>query len=578
LVAAKAGASRAPEVGGDRGRDRVSSAAASPSSGTAARGNDGEAWGVTGRSASAARSPLFPIPPSAIVVVVVGVCVAIVLAVGARALHDANERRLVRQRAREVGAVAAMSTTNIQTELATGAALADATTADRESFTRLMQPIVAAGRPFVSVSVWRAGDATPKPLFVVGGTPELTKLPAATVRTFLQNAARKPTMQLFNLLSEGERRLGYASVSPKGSYVVYGEGSFPQNSEARIASNSAFADLDYALFVGSSSNPDNLLASSVQNGRLHGHRASTSVAFGDSRLVVVISPRGELGGSVLAGLWWLLLVMTLVLTAAAAVLVSRVTARRLEAEDLAQENHRLYDAQRSVALTLQHSLLTEQFPELPGVEIRAQYVAGVDDIDIGGDWYDVIALGGRRMMIAVGDVSGRGLGAATTMASLRFAMRAYAAQGDDPTAVLSKLSGLLEVGRDGHFATALCAVVDVDSRAITLANAGHPQPLLCTPDGNSYLSAPVGPPIGVARDATYNVSTSSLPPRGTLLFYTDGLVERRGEQLDAGLERLARAVSDGDRSLETTLSGILDEVIPEGSADDTALLGVRWTS
>ena len=103
---------------------------------------------------------------------------------------------------------------------------------------------------------------------------------------------------------------------------------------------------------------------------------------------------------------------------------------------------------------------------------------GVDGVDIGGDWYDVIDVGGGQVILVVGDVSGRGLRAATEMASLRYAIRAYAAQGDPPEVILSKLSRLINLVRDGHFATVLCGLVNVAERRVTFANAGHPSPLL----------------------------------------------------------------------------------------------------
>src|SRR5262249_37053010 len=159
-----------------------------------------------------------------------------------------------------------------------------------------------------------------------------------------------------------------------------------------------------------------------------------------------------------------------------------------------------------------------------GAEIGARYVSGVEGIDVGGDWYDVVALDDASLLLAVGDVSGRGLRAATTMASLRFAIRAYAAQHDSPGTILTKLSTLVNVGRDGQFATTLCAVVDLKKRTLTCANAGHPEPLLIAGPDAQFVATTVGLPIGVREGATYEERTHSLPARGTLLMYTDGLI------------------------------------------------------
>ena len=165
------------------------------------------------------------------------------------------------------------------------------------------------------------------------------------------------------------------------------------------------------------------MASSSGGALLQGRRASVTVPFGDSQLLVVMSPRTELGGTLLARLWWILAIIGGLLTASAAALVARLSLRRRDAESLAAENARLYSRQRSVAQTLQHSLLMETFPPVDGLDFAARYIAGVDGIDIGGDWYDVVDLENGTVLLVVGDVSGRGLEAATTMASLRYAAR-----------------------------------------------------------------------------------------------------------------------------------------------------------
>ena len=181
-----------------------------------------------------------------------------------------------------------------------------------------------------------------------------------------------------------------------------------------------------------------------------------------------------------------------------------------------------------------------------------------------------------RVLIVVGDVSGRGLEAATMMASLRFSARAYAAEGHSPAVILTKLSALVSVARDGHFATVLCGLLDTAGRKLTLANAGHPEPLLIGPNGAEFIETSIGVPVGVDGDKSYPEVEVSFPGGSTLLLYTDGAIERRGETLDVGLERL-RAVSLGATGpLEEFLARVASGVIAENPEDDTALLGVRW--
>ncbi len=513
-----------------------------------------------------------------VVVVVVGVLITAGLSVGARAVHNSNENRLLRQRALEVAAVAAAAIPNVQTPLASAAVLAEATNGDAVVFRQFMAPIVGAGRSFASVSLWPTEASSPRPLIVVGGQPELATETPADIRALLARAAGRGTVTINNLLGATERRLGYAlsAASRTPRFVVYAETALPRDRKATIAKDSAFADLGYALYLGRSADPRSLLASSTGGALLHGRTASLTVPFGDSQLLVVLTPHTQLGGTLLARLWWMLGVLGLLLTFGAASLVERLTRRRLDAERLAGENARLYAQQRSVAQTLQHSLLAEAFPQIDNLECAARYIAGVAGIDIGGDWYDVVRLERGNILFVVGDVSGRGLEAATMMAALRYGARAYAAEGHAPNMILSRLSGLVSVARDGHFATVLCGLLDVASSRLTVANAGHPQPLLITPTGAEFVATDIGVPVGVDAGTPYAQVEVSFPPGSTLLLYTDGAIERRGEPLDVGLQRLKDLSVGADGPLDEFLSRIVDGVTAAGTEDDTALLAVRW--
>ena len=164
-------------------------------------------------------------------------------------------------------------------------------------------------------------------------------------------------------------------------------------------------------------------------------------------------------------------------------------------------------------------------------------------------------------MFVVGDVSGRGLRAATVMASLRYALRGYAAQGDPPEAILSKLSALVSVDEDGHFATVLCAHIDVPAHWIRLANAGHPPPLLTDAHLRQLVAAPIGVPVGVTSEPRYTSVEVTAPPGAVFLGFTDGLIERRGEPIEVGLERLRRAAPPPGHSLEGFVTGILGDLV-----------------
>jgi serine phosphatase RsbU (regulator of sigma subunit) len=534
---------------------------------------------VEGASPRRGRSPAFNIA----LVVVVGVLITAGLSIGAAALHNSNEDRLLNQRAREVGAVISAAVPSVQTPLASAQILAESTGANRAAFRRFVTPLVTPVKPsntpqFTSVSLWRVTPSSFRPLIVVGDKPELALEHPRDIRSLLERAGKKGNLAINNLLAGKDRRLGFAyrAPSPQAQYVVYAEAPRPRQRRANVDTNVAFSELDYAFYIGDTPDPQYLLASSTGGALLHGRHASTTVPFGDSTLLIVTAPRTELGGTLLAHLWWLLGLLGLALTMGAATLVGRITSRRQEAERLATENAHLYAEQRSVAQTLQHSLLAEAFPEIGGLEFGARYVAGVEGIDIGGDWYDVVQLDHGNILIVVGDVSGRGLEAATMMASLRYSARAYAVEGYSPATILTKLSGLASVARDGHFATVLCGALDVATGRVTIANAGHPAPLLVGPNGAEFVETNIGVPVGVRRGSPYTETEFVFTRGSTLLLYTDGAVERRGERLDAGLQRLRDVSSGVDGSLEQFLDTIVSGVLPQGAEDDTALLGVRW--
>jgi hypothetical protein len=520
------------------------------------------------------RSRNGPLHSVSVMVLVLVIAVTSTLAITAFNLHDSNEKRLLSQRAAEAAAVLGVAVPALQTPLASGAVLAEATAANRAEFTTLMTPL-SNGRMFVSVSIWSATASDPRALVVVGQAPEFANEPVAARRALLARATAKPVIAVNDLLGAAQRRLGYAyAAGPSARYVVYAESALPQNRRAAVDSNTAFADVDYAIYLSESIDSAHLLASSADNPKFDGRTADATVAFGDTKLRIVLTPRRELGGDLLARLPWLIAVVGAVIALAATWLTERLVRGREHAEDLAHQNAMLFSEQRSVARTLQHSLLPDEEPRFPGLELAARYVPGVDGVDIGGDWYDVIDIDEQHVMLVVGDVSGRGLRAATVMAALRYATRAYAAQGDGPELIVSKLSNLIDVGRDGQFATTLCGLVDVGARTITLANAGHPNPLLIAANSADFIPTHVGLPVGVAL-RPYVATTVTIPAGGVLLAFTDGLFERRGESIDDGLARL-RDAAVGYSSLDELLDGLLQALTPNGGDDDVAALAVRW--
>jgi serine phosphatase RsbU (regulator of sigma subunit) len=283
----------------------------------------------------------------------------------------------------------------------------------------------------------------------------------------------------------------------------------------------------------------------------------------------------------LAGIWserlpWGIFIVGLLFTVGVVFMTERLLRRRHFAEQLAEENRRLYGEQRNVSLTLQRSLLPRALPTIDGMDFAARYIPGESGVEVGGDWYSATAIDDHRFVFVVGDVSGRGLAAATIMAGLRYTIRAYAAIGYSPERILEMGAKVINIGTDRHFATVLVGLVDNDRHEITMANAGHLPPLLLNDGSSEFVDVPVGVPLGVGGPA-YEARTWPLRPHSTLIAYTDGLVERRDETLDAGLDRLRKVASLGAPTVDELVTKIADSLLTDhGSDDDTAILAMRW--
>jgi serine phosphatase RsbU (regulator of sigma subunit) len=243
---------------------------------------------------------------------------------------------------------------------------------------------------------------------------------------------------------------------------------------------------------------------------------------------------------------------------------------------LALERTAAYEHEHATAVTLQRSVLPDRLPEIPGVETAARYLPGSGALGVGGDWYDVLPLSRGRVALVVGDVVGKGVEAAATMAQIRNAVRVYALEGLKPSTIIARLQKL--VGET--FATLLLAVVAPDRSRCRYANAGHLPPLLVRRDGTAeFVDGGRSLPLGTPADERPGESSFRIEPGDTLVLYTDGLVEHRQRSLEEGFELLRRSVSDGPPDLEALLDHVVAQLLEERSTpDDVALLAFRMTS
>jgi serine phosphatase RsbU (regulator of sigma subunit) len=506
-------------------------------------------------------------------IVLLGATVTTLLTWATASADTSSDHRLLNLQVRQAASALGAAVGGIQTPL-TAAFDSSAATHSTNAFQQIISPDVGPTGPFLSASLWQVSPGPPKPLIVVGAQPVLPSEPAGVAAFFGRVKAGGP-LTVTSIIGGSTRRLGFAEI-PAGqgdTVLVYAESPLPANKKAVIPKSSGFSDLDFALYLGHKVDPSTLLETT---GPLVGYHARTSVPFGDGVLTLVGTTTTSLAGGLSANLPLIAALLGAILTLSAAVTSEYLIGRRRLAEILATENASLYLEQRTIAETLQHSLLPEKIPALDGLEIAVRYAPGVGGIEVGGDWYDVIPAGEGNAFFFVGDVSGRGLAAATTMGYLRHAIRAYVAQGGGPAVVLTKLGELVGRADDGHFATVLCGYIEVAQRSLTVASAGHFAPLIVDQDGARYMDIDVGPPIGVLPRPTPVETTITVSEGTSVLAFTDGLVERRGESLDVGLSRLKEAVAGHGRDVDGLLGQLLAELAPDGSDDDIAILGVRW--
>ncbi|MEU1179891.1 SpoIIE family protein phosphatase [Streptomyces sp. NPDC005820] len=238
------------------------------------------------------------------------------------------------------------------------------------------------------------------------------------------------------------------------------------------------------------------------------------------------------------------------------------------------DNALMYTRQRAAALTLQRSLTNSALPDVPGLDLTGRYLPASEH-DVGGDWYDVIALPDDRTGLVIGDVMGHGIHAAAVMGQLRAAVRSLARHGIRPARMLRSLDAVVSDMGEDQMATCVYAVHDPATGGCLIARAGHPPPAVLSPDGAiTFLDGSPGTPLGTGgrRFATEEVP---LPPGSLLVLYTDGLIEARGSDLDQGLDRLARALRRPAPSLAALCDGVLEQMLPHPAQDDVAVLMAR---
>jgi serine phosphatase RsbU (regulator of sigma subunit)/PAS domain-containing protein/anti-sigma regulatory factor (Ser/Thr protein kinase) len=241
------------------------------------------------------------------------------------------------------------------------------------------------------------------------------------------------------------------------------------------------------------------------------------------------------------------------------------------------ERARLRDAERTLAAELQRHLLPRALPEPEGLRAAARYLPATAGMDVGGDWYELLELPSGRVGLVIGDVQGHNVRAAAVMGQLRNALRAYAAEGLEPAAVMSRTNRLMADLDPDIFATCCYVVIDLQGRTADVVRAGHPPPL--TRDGTGrcgLLETPVGLPLGVDPDETYVAKQIDLAVGDVLVLFTDGLVEDARRSFDSGVEDVVRVLAAAEVD---DLEHVAEQLVASARAaedrpDDIAVLVV----
>ena len=244
----------------------------------------------------------------------------------------------------------------------------------------------------------------------------------------------------------------------------------------------------------------------------------------------------------------------------------------------ALDRARQFELERSIAETLQRSVLPVSLPRLAGAQIAARYLPGTHEVTVGGDWFDAVELPDDRVGLVVGDVVGKGVHAAASMGQLRNALRAISIERLKPPSALARLDRVASDALETSFATVVYAVVDRNAGLLRFSSAGHPPPVVAYPDGRvEVLEEGRGLPLGTGLGPKYRQCVVELPAGSVVVLYTDGLVERRGRTIDEGIEGLVRAVEGAPKDAERLLEHVLETLVAGAErADDVAILAARF--
>jgi hypothetical protein len=529
---------------------------------------------------SSGRDPRVPFRTSSLVVLLLLVLVTLGGSWETRAIVHDQEHRLLRERTAEVGLLLSSAVSAVPATLDSQGQVLRDTGGSRAAYTRSAAAAVAAGPGHLTFAWLRAQPQGGSYVVLASAGAGLRPgevVADARVRAFAE-AAKAKSFAATPVLGS-DRRLGFAvgpPTAPAGT-VLYRESALGPVSPPRQAASAPFAELDVVLYGTPTVQPGQVLTSTTTEVPLSGDVRDQPLAVGASHWLLSVKARRPLVGSVTQDAPWVVL--------GAGLLGSLLVASIIEAAGRRRDAAlALYASEHQVAETLQRSLLP-QLPAIPGLELAARYLAAGNGQQVGGDWFDAFPIAGGRVGLAIGDVIGHDLRAASAMAQVRAALRAYAVDGDPPATVINRLDHLVDTFDLTQLVTVIYAVLEPvaadGSRLMRYANAGHLPPLILAPGGEvSTLTGGASVVIGAPITIEHGQAEHRLDPGTTLLLFTDGLVEVPGRPLEETMAELAVAVAgDGDDiGVEAMCQRIVATSSDRSLRDDIALLAVRIMS
>jgi serine phosphatase RsbU (regulator of sigma subunit) len=497
---------------------------------------------------------------------------------GIRTLQRSQEDKLLQERTSEVGLILTQSASAIPARLKAHGAVLNATGRSTKAYDQTASSDVTANGGRAAFAWLRPQGSGSFVVLAAQGEG----LAVGQVISDERAAIMSRAMSAADLVPSGvigpRRLLGFALGEPSAptGTVLYQESTLgPVVNPPRAAATDPFSDLEVALYSTPTAIGREIIVGTSTDLPLTGAVRRQKLPVGTASWLLVVKAKRPLVGDVAATAPWFALVAGLVATGLIGGIVETGARRRKVAESLLVK-------ERETAETFQRSLLPH-LPAMPGLDLGARYLASGRGQQVGGDWFDVFPVAGDRVGIVIGDVMGHDLAAASGMAQVRSALRAYALEGECPAAALDLLERFVTTLHVTELVTVLYAVLGPaaadGSRQLSWSNAGHLPPLLRQPDGEvQSLTDGASLLIGTGLSVPHLSGTRTLAAGSTLLLFTDGLVEQPGRSLDEAIDALATAVTSCAGGAEELCDIVLNTAPEASRRDDIAVLAVRLST